>query len=215
MKQRNLSHRQAHWTELLADFDLEFEYICGKDNLVANALSHKDLANEAAVTSDSVACIAARLEFKATISDVLKSDIVLGYDVDPFYVFLESVLPLREDCTIVDDLIIIDNRLLIPGTGDLRMRLMEEAHQRLGHLAYSKTITELRRNFFWPKIAQDVLHFVSLCEVCQKTKAPTTSPTGKMFTPEFPRLPLTHITIDFMGPLKSSSHYNMLLTVTC
>jgi hypothetical protein len=39
LKQRNLSRRQARWTELLADFDLQFDNICGADNLVADALS--------------------------------------------------------------------------------------------------------------------------------------------------------------------------------
>jgi hypothetical protein len=36
-----------------------------------------------------------------------------------------------------------------------------------------------------------------------------------MLTLEFPRLPLAHITINFVGPLKASSHYNMLLSCTC
>jgi hypothetical protein len=36
-----------------------------------------------------------------------------------------------------------------------------------------------------------------------------------MLTPEFPRFPLTHIAIDFVGPLKALSHHDMLLTVTC
>jgi hypothetical protein len=64
-------------------------------------------------------------------------------------------------------------------------------------------------------MAREVLHFVSFCKTCQKTKAPTTSPTGKMLTAKFPRLPLTHISMDFVGPLKASSHYDMLLSITC
>jgi hypothetical protein len=115
----------------------------------------------------------------------------------------------------MDGLIIIDGQLLVLATGNLQQRLMDEAHVRLGHLGYLKTITELRREFFWPKMARDVHLFVSSCEVCQKTKAPTTSPTGKMLTPKFPRFPLTHIAIDFVGPLKASSNYDMLLSVTC
>jgi hypothetical protein len=92
---------------------------------------------------------------------------------------------------------------------------MDEAHICLGNLGYLKTITELRRDFFWPKMARDVNLFVLSCKVCQNTKAPTTAPTGKMGTPEFPRFPLMHIAIDFVGPLKASGHYDMLLSVTC
>ncbi|PLW09367.1 hypothetical protein PCANC_27327 [Puccinia coronata f. sp. avenae] len=36
--QRNLSRRQARWTEILADFNLNFKYIRGEDNSIANAL---------------------------------------------------------------------------------------------------------------------------------------------------------------------------------
>jgi hypothetical protein len=57
MKQRNLSRRQARCTELLADFDLQFDYIWGEDNSVANALSCRDILDNSAVTADNVACI--------------------------------------------------------------------------------------------------------------------------------------------------------------
>ncbi|KAI7940778.1 hypothetical protein MJO28_013063 [Puccinia striiformis f. sp. tritici] len=36
-----------------------------------------------------------------------------------------------------------------------------------------------------------------------------------MLSPPFPRLPVTDIAIDFVGPLRSASHYDMLLTCTC
>jgi hypothetical protein len=36
-----------------------------------------------------------------------------------------------------------------------------------------------------------------------------------MLTPEFPRIPLQDIAIDFVGPLKSSGHYDMLMSCTC
>lgn len=40
--QRTLSRRQARWLEHLADFDLDFQYIRGEDNTVADALSRKE-----------------------------------------------------------------------------------------------------------------------------------------------------------------------------
>jgi hypothetical protein len=43
----------------------------------------------------------------------------------------------------------IDGRLVIPDSEDLCLTLMTEAHDRLG---YFKTIAELRRDFFWPKM---------------------------------------------------------------
>jgi hypothetical protein len=105
--------------------------------------------------------------------------------------------------------------LLGPATGDLRTQLMYKAHQQLGHLGYLKTVTELFCYFFWPKMAHDLLQFVSSCKVCQKTKALNTLPTAKMLTPEFPGpcFPVTHIAIEFLGLLKALSHFDILLTI--
>jgi hypothetical protein len=64
-------------------------------------------------------------------------------------------------------------------------------------------------------MARDVDVFVQSCATCQRTKAPTTAPTGKMLTPEFPRISLQDIAIDFVGPLKSTGHYDMLILCTC
>jgi hypothetical protein len=49
----------------------------------------------------------------------------------------------------------------------------------------------------------------------QRTKAPTTASPSCMLTPSFPRAPLQDLAIDFVGPLKLSGSYNMLLTCTC
>jgi hypothetical protein len=46
LKQRNLSQRQARWTEIIVDFDLHFEYIKGEDNSVADALSCRDMVHK-------------------------------------------------------------------------------------------------------------------------------------------------------------------------
>jgi hypothetical protein len=84
MKQRNFSRQQARWIKLLSDFDLNFEYVRGKDSSVADALSRRDAPDNAPVTADSVACVAALAEFKTAILETLKAQIVAGYNLDPF-----------------------------------------------------------------------------------------------------------------------------------
>lgn len=202
--------------ELLADFDLNFTYVWGEDNTVADALSRKEIPEEApSITLQDVACVAALTELGTMLSDCLRRRIVSGYNKDAFCVSLRKNLPLQNDSTERDGLLFIDDRLVIPATDDIRQSLMDEAHSRLGHLGYLKTINELRRDFFWPKMAGEVLQFVESCTVCQRTKAPTTCPTGRMLTPHFPRKPLVNIAIDFIGPLKGSQHYDMILSCTC
>ena len=57
--QRSLSKRQVRWMESLTDFDLTIEYVKGKNNVVADALSRKDKVdrgeeNEEPVTLQSL-----------------------------------------------------------------------------------------------------------------------------------------------------------------
>jgi hypothetical protein len=216
LKQRNLSRRQARWTEILADFELNFEYIRGEDNTVADALSRKEISDKSEdINIKDVACVAALTELGTELSDSLKKRILEGYTIDPFCKALQKVLPLREDCFEKEGLLFVDGRLLIPKTEDLRINLMKDAHERLGHLGYLKTVTELRRDFFWPGLSKGVRLMVQGCVTCQRTKTATVAPTGKMMTPPLPSKPLQHLAIDFVGPLKGSNHYDMILTCTC
>lgn len=216
MKQKNLSRRQARWLELLADFDVNFNYIPGASNSVADALSRKDVPDEPLDFGPAeVACVAAMSELRSVLSLSLRDTIIAGYEEDVFCKQLRQVMPLWENCIEDDGLLFIDGRLVIPDAGNVREKLIAETHERLGHLGYTKTVTELRREFFWPLMAKDVLRATKVCDVCQKTKSPTTAPTGKMLSNPVPRIPLADLAIDFVGPLKPSQHYNMLLTCTC
>jgi hypothetical protein len=116
----------------------------------------------------------------------MRTAIMKGYEDDPFCLSVKKVLPLRENCAEIDGLLFIDGRLVIPKDKQLREKLIEDTHIRLGHLGYLKTVIELRRDFSWPQMAKQVGTFVQSCTTFQKTKAPTTAPTGKMLTPSFP-----------------------------
>ncbi|PLW17839.1 hypothetical protein PCANC_15563 [Puccinia coronata f. sp. avenae] len=146
------------------------------------------------------------------LSGILKQRIIEGYASNRFCQSLKAVLPLRDSCFKRERLLYVDNRLLVPRSKDLLHQLISEAHDWLGHLGFLKTIVELRRDFFWPGMTRNTANFVCSCLVCQRTKAPTTAPTGKMLTPTIPQTPLCDLAIDFVGP--STAHYNLILTCT-
>ena len=188
-------------------FDLHFDYIRGEDNTVANTSSCKHLPiKEDDISPADVACVASLTKMSLTLSDSIKASIRAGYDNDSFCKAVWGALPLRKDCADIDGLLFVDGRLVIPANKNLHPALLSNTHTRLGHLGHLKTLTELRRDFFWPRMTTDVLAYIKHCKTCQRTKAPTTAPPGKMATPTFPQKPLVDLAIDFVGPLKSSSH---------
>lgn len=73
LKQRSLSRRQAWWLEQLANFDIDFKYIKGEDNSVADALSCKDCEDIAPLTTSSM-----------PLSETFKTQVCQGYENDKF-----------------------------------------------------------------------------------------------------------------------------------
>jgi hypothetical protein len=49
--QPDLNMRQKKWLELINDYELEVHYHPGKDNVVADALSHKHQCNRPSIQS--------------------------------------------------------------------------------------------------------------------------------------------------------------------
>ncbi|PLW04786.1 hypothetical protein PCANC_28767, partial [Puccinia coronata f. sp. avenae] len=70
--QQNLSRRQARWTEIIADFDLYFEYIKGEDNSLADALLRKNSTGNNILPTDT---LPEKLDWMATSNFILDAAI--------------------------------------------------------------------------------------------------------------------------------------------
>lgn len=201
LTQRNLSRRQARWLETLSQFDLDFKYLRGEDNTVADALSRVE---------EVASC-----EVRTAFDDETIQEIKRGYRDDPFCDRLASTLPLRAGTESKEGLLYVDNRLVIPKVDKLRRRLIEQTHEALGHLGGLKTLLQLRTEFFWPEQAKDVKEFVQRCDSCQRLKSRTSLTSGRMQATEVPRMPMEAVSLDFIGPFPKVRGYDMILSITC
>ncbi|KAE8245561.1 hypothetical protein A4X06_0g5596 [Tilletia controversa] len=91
--------------------------------------------------------------------------------------------------------------------------LIDNAHKSLGHLGSVKTLTELRRYFFWPTMVKDVESFCRSCGTCAVTKRALKAPAGKLHSLRVPDRPWLGIALDFVGPLPQSNGFDFLLVV--
>ena len=72
------------------------------------------------------------------------------------------------------------NRLCVPNKGNLRQDILDEAHRsRLSiHPGGTKMYKDLKRNFWWDGMKQDVAEYVAKCLTCQQVKADHQRPYG-------------------------------------
>jgi transposase InsO family protein len=69
-----------------------------------------------------------------------------------------------------------------------------------GHLGMFKTWKKVSRQFYWPKLKEDVFQHVRTCDLCQRAK-PTQDTKGGWHSATPATVNLERIFIDFMGPL--------------
>jgi hypothetical protein len=81
-----------------------------------------------------------------------------------------------------------------------------------GHLGLFKTWKKGGHQFYWPKLRDDVFHYVCQCDVCQHAKLAQDNKVGlHTVTPASYRL--ERVFIEFMGPLVRTKRGNQAILV--
>ena len=70
-----------------------------------------------------------------------------------------------------------------------------------GHLGRDRTIERVKRNFWWPKLAEEVADYVRTCHICQQTKDRNYPPLDQLRPLPIPTKPWATVGMDFMGLL--------------
>lgn len=199
--QPSLSRRQARWMETLQQYDFDVEYIPGKTNVVADALSRRpDLQIQEVSSLDITPAI------KKEINQTLENDDDLG----PIFRALRSPGTLTENMpiyyrhfAITDNLLYYDqNRVCIP-KGALRTQLLHDHHDAniAGHQGFDRTYASMHRYFYWPRMAVDIRNYVQSCDACQRNKANQALPAGLLQPLPIPTSRWEQVSMDFITHL--------------
>jgi hypothetical protein len=177
--QGKLNHKHAKWVEFIESFPYVIKHKKGKENVIADALSRR------------------QLDYKIFGLETIKDQYV--HDAD----FKDVLLHCQDGKTwnkfvFNDGFVFRANKLCIPASS-IRLLLLQEAHEGglMGHFGVKKTEDILVAHFFWPKMRRDVVRFVAHCTTCQKAKS-RLNPHGLYMPVPAPSIPWEDISMDFV-----------------
>ncbi len=86
-------------------------------------------------------------------------------------------------------------------------------HPLAGHYGQSKTLYQVRLNYYWPRLPTYVKNYCKLCTTCSRAKPVCYRPYGLLKQLSIPERPWNSISMDFIEKLPESSGYMSILVI--
>ncbi|XP_059075191.1 uncharacterized protein LOC131875172 [Cryptomeria japonica] len=159
--QKDLNDGQQKWISKIQAYDFEIEYVKGKNNVVADALSKRPEINALSVVTADWKCL-----------------LLVKYSKDSFACELLDGNIQDDKYKIVNDIIYYKDRIYLTPGSKLKEKILQSMHDisLAGHPGYFKTYRQVRERFTWKGLKNDVLRYVKECTTCQQNKAEQTHP---------------------------------------
>jgi hypothetical protein len=215
--------RQRCWLELIKDYDLEVHYHPGKANIVANALSRKAHCSCLLVEAfNEILCWEMRklnLEIipqgslnHLSVETTLRDNIILAQQHDRGVRIIKQKLIQGEEKYKYfqvdhEGVLWFNERTIVPKDHKLQKQILDEAHlsKFSMHPGSTKMYQDLKQNFWWTRMMQEIARYVSECDIYQRVKASHLKTAGILQSLPIPSWKWEDISMDFMVGLPNTS----------
>jgi len=228
---RVLTRRQVRWSEILSQYYFRIEYREGRLSVKPDALTRRRDVYPSSDTSFSDAnpqntirlfnpgqllanVILDSALISSQISEGLLSDdtacqriAAIRLDMDPD----DDETPAY---TLSDSGLLLYNGLIyVPDYKDLRLLItrIHHDHELAGHPGVAKTISAIKRRYWWPGLAPFIKNYIASCSDCKQAKMACHKPYGAYRFLPIPDRPWNSISMDFIEGLPESDGFNAIL----
>ena len=91
----------------------------------------------------------------------------------------------------------------------LRTEILEQCHEKMGHMGIDKTHELIGRRYYWPKLYAEVTAYVGSCRVCQtQSRRQKLAP---LMETDLPNFPFEKVSMDISGPYGETPRGNQYI----
>ncbi|KAD5960575.1 hypothetical protein E3N88_12047 [Mikania micrantha] len=185
LQQRISTTDQQNWLAKLLGYDFDILYKPGRENRAADALSRRAELGELsqAISAPIWKCILQPFKF--------------------------------QHYSVKNGLLYYKDRIVIPRLSKFIPELFHEFHTTAsgGHSGFYCTYRRLAANLYWPGMTSDVKKFIRECDICQRCKTFTTTPSGLLQPLAIPEMVWDDLSMDFITGLPSSKGFTVIFVV--
>jgi hypothetical protein len=234
---KQLSHRQARWSEYLSRFRFSITYRPGVQGQKPDALTRR---SQDAPAQEEARSYRNQTLLRPELFDPPAEDLTVHVleitdrsieqiiiDEYPNDEFIQETLKLIQDgvrrskkislseCEARGDRLYYRNRLVVPDHDELKLKLLEHVHDLpvAGHPGRGKTLELLQREYYWPNMHNTIRRYVASCHTCRRAKTSRETYNGLLKPLPVPDRRWKDISVDFVVDLPASKGCTNIMVV--